>query len=144
MSMFKRKLPDLEFDSEVTLERYEYIFDTVTEANSFVLPKDEDVISFSYWPEDNKVHLMVKSPKIQPRSNFISKIRQITQESKHLEFAQKYPWLANEIENAARCGHTSCWVKVDSSQTLIKDDLIQEGFKILNEGDYVTLVSWDE
>lgn len=142
--MYKRKLPDLKFEDKVTFERFEYIFDTVNEANSFILPEDESIISFSIWPEDNKCHLMVKSPKIIPRSNFISKIRQITEKHKNLEFAQKYPWLATEIEKAAHCGLTSCWVKVNQGQTLIKDDLRAEGFKLEKEKDWVTLVSWDE
>lgn len=142
--MFKRKLPDLEFDSEITLERYEYIFDTVTEANNFVLPKDEDVISFSIWPEDNKVHLKVKSPKIIPRSNFISKIRELSKNSLQLDFTQKYPQIAEEIKRVAKCGDTCCWINLKDMPLHLKSDLVNEGFKIISEGTNIILISWEE
>ena len=59
--------------------------------------------------------------------NFISKIRALTKEHELLPFSQKYPFLALDIENAAKEGKRYIWYTLTEKMA---EDLRIEGFTV--------------
>lgn len=76
------------------------------------------------------------------KNNFISKVRALTKEHKHLPFEQKYPILALEIEQAARKGKSHYIIPWASLSISEKQDLEADGFKVERYSVSEYKISW--
>lgn len=101
---------------------YEYIFDTEFEQSHYWYPGDEEIICVSTGAHNKKYYTLTKQ-----YSNFISKVRALTEENKGKTFFQKHNNLAREIQEAARKGHNTYWAVLNDNEI---NDLRAEGFNV--------------
>ena len=114
-------------------ELYEYIFDTQHEQINYPYSDEEELIKF-VTTIDKKYCTIVK------KWNFISKIRQLTEDNKPKTFSQKHDYLARKIAEAAEHGNNSCRFCLSEEEV---EDLRAEGFTVEYNGyrEYST-ISW--
>lgn len=100
-----------------------------SDSDDISISPNEHIISQVFVPQTNEFYIETVEYKVkeEKNSNFISKIRALTKEHEHLPFSQKYPFLALEIELAAKKGKNYTWYALTEK---MEEDLRAEGFTI--------------
>lgn len=106
-------------------ELYEYIFDSQNEQLQYSYSEEEEPIHFSISIDNKKYYTIVK------KWNFISKIRQLTENNKLKTFSQKHDYLARKITEAAAHGNNYCRLCLSEEEI---EDLCAEGFIVEYNG----------
>ena len=108
---------------------------------------NEKIISQTYVPWRKDYLTVTKEYKDYSEikngeCNFISKIRALTKEHELLPFSQKYPFLALEIEQAAKRGNNYYFIPLLRLSSSEKNDLKIEGFKVEQWNTLEYKISW--